>query len=78
MLEWLKWYLTKFGSRELMTFWLAWLGMVTLCVIEIRRCWSGHDTSVLFNTVLGGVIGYAVGRRSAKDEDAPEAPPGRG
>lgn len=70
---WLKWYLEKFGSRDFIGLWLAWIGFVTLCVIEVRSAFLNpqYQVSTVFTTLLGGVIGYVVrshGEPPAKED----------
>ena len=68
--EWLKWYLQKFGSRDFIGLWLAWIGFVTLCVIEVKRAFMDpqYQVSTVFTTLLGGVIGYVVRSSHGKEE----------
>lgn len=77
MSEWLKWYLQKFGSRDFIGLWLAWMGFVTLCVIEMKRAFADptYQVSTVFTTILGGVIGYVIRSKSESDADnKPEGP----
>lgn len=65
MIDFIRWYLEKFGSRDFMGIWLAWMGFVTLCAIEAKRAWTAenYEPSTVFTTILGGVVGYVVGSR---------------
>lgn len=76
---WLKWYLEKFGSRDFIGLWLAWLGFVTLCILELRRGFLDpqYQVSTVFTTLLGGVIGYVVrSQGDSKDQKRPDPPDG--
>jgi len=60
--DFIRWYLKEFGSKDFIGLWLAWLGFVTLCAIELKRGFTdpSYQVSTVFTTVLGGVIGYVV------------------
>ena len=62
--DFLKWYLEKFGTHEFMVTWLGWMGFVTLCINELHNTFTGKPPSELFDTMLGGVVGYIVGKRA--------------
>lgn len=69
---WLKWYLERFGSRDFIGVWLAWMGFLTVCVIEIKRAFvdAQFQFSPVFTTVLGGVVGFLVrGRSDSKGDE---------
>lgn len=73
MLEFLKWYLERFGGRDFIGLWLAWMGFVTLCIIEVERAFTTETTyepSTVFTTILGGVVGYVVGTRAGRKEES--------
>lgn len=72
MLEFIRWYLDKFGSKDFIGLWLAWIGFVTLCAIEARQAFISegpYEPSTVFTTILGGVVGYVVGSRSRRPEE---------